>query len=185
MTQYGFFFDQSRCIGCHTCAVACKDWYDIPAGSVNWIRVSEILDGKFPNLKMSYLSIACNHCTNPPCIKSCPNSAIIKREEDGIVLVNQDLCLGYEECGGKCLKSCPWKAPQFKNKNNAKMEKCNLCFTRLEKGQQPICVEACPMYALDVGPIEELKEKYDYNSEAEGFKTNDQINPSIIFKTRK
>ena len=185
MTQYGFYFDQTRCIGCHTCAVACKDWHDIPAGDINWMRVFEILDGKFPDLKMAYLSIACNHCADPPCIRACPTKAITKREEDGIVLVNQDLCLGYEECGAKCLKACPWKAPQFKNMNGAKMEKCNLCFIRLKKGQQTICVEACPMYALDVGPIEELKEKYDYNSEAEGFKTNDQINPSIIFKPKK
>ncbi len=185
MTQFGFYFDQARCIGCHTCAVACKDWNNVDAGSVNWMRVNEILKGKFPNLKMVYLSIACNHCSNPPCIKVCPANAIIKRESDGIVLVNQDACIGYEVCGAKCLKACPWDAPQFANLKKAKMEKCNLCYDRLEKGQQPICVEACPMYAIDVGPIEKLKEKYKYSNEAEGFLYNNRVDPSIIFKSKK
>lgn len=185
MTQYGFYFDQTRCIGCHTCAVACKDWYDTNAGPVNWMRVTEILKGKYPNLKMTYLSIACNHCADPPCVKSCPTSAISKREKDGIVIVNSDKCLGYEECGGKCLKVCPWNAPQFLNHEKAKMEKCNLCFERLEKGKQAICVEACPMFALDVGSIEDLKQKYIYTTETEGFKTTNKFKPSIIFKPKR
>ena len=160
MTQYGFYFDQTRCIGCHTCAVACKDWYDINAGPVNWMRVKEILKGKYPELKMAYISIACNHCADPPCVKACPTNAISKREKDGIVIVNSEKCLGYEKCGAKC-------------------------FERLEKGKQAICVEACPMFALDVGPIDELKQKYNYSTETEGFNSNDKYKPSIIFNPKK
>ena len=185
MTQYGFYFDQTRCIGCHTCAVACKDWYDINAGPVNWMRVKEILKGKYPELKMAYISIACNHCADPPCVKACPTNAINKREKDGIVIVNSEKCLGYKECGAKCLNVCPWNAPQFLNHEKAKMEKCNLCFERLEKGKQAICVEACPMFALDVGPIEDLKQKYIYTMETEGFKSKDNYKPSIIFNPKK
>jgi anaerobic dimethyl sulfoxide reductase subunit B (iron-sulfur subunit) len=184
MTQFGFYFDQTRCIGCHTCAVACKDWNNIEAGPVNWMRVKEILKGKFPNLKMVYLSIACNHCADPPCIKVCPTNAISKRNTDGIVVVNRDNCIGYNACGAKCLKACLWDAPQFLNEKEAKMEKCNLCYTRLENGQQTICVEACPMYAIDVGPIEKLKEKYKHSIEAEGFSYNNRIKPSVIFKPK-
>ncbi|MFW9948710.1 MAG: 4Fe-4S dicluster domain-containing protein [Candidatus Thorarchaeota archaeon] len=184
MTQFGFYFDQTRCIGCHTCAIACKDWNDIDTGPVNWMRVDEILEGKFPNLKMVYLSIACNHCFDPPCIKVCPTKAITKTKSNGIVLVNQKDCIGYQTCGAKCLKACPWDAPQFADLKMAKMQKCNLCYDRLENKQQTICVEACPMYAIDVGPIEKLKEKYKYTNEAEGFIYNKRIKPSIIFNPK-
>ena len=78
MTQTGFYFDQTRCTGCFTCAVACKDWHDIPAGPINWIRVNSIERGEFPKLFLTYLTIACNHCADPPCVKVCPTSAIIK-----------------------------------------------------------------------------------------------------------
>ena len=184
MKQMGFYFNQKRCIGCYTCSIACKDWNDIPAGPVNWRKIKEIEEGKFPNLFLAYLSTACNHCANPPCIKACPSEAIIKREEDGIVIVDSDKCIGKNECGSKCLKVCPWNVPQFSSKENAKMQKCNFCLERLEQGQQTICVEACPMYALDAGPIDELKEKYGEILDAEGFHYNEKIRPSVIYKQK-
>jgi len=153
MTQIGFYFDQTRCTGCFTCAVACKDWHDIQAGPINWIRVISIERGEFPKLFLTYLTIACNHCADP-------------------------------ECGFKCLKVCIWDSPQFSNELNSKMEKCDLCLDRLERGQQTICVEACPMYALDVGPMEKLQEKHGNIVETEGFLNNDKIKPSIIFKPK-
>lgn len=185
MTQIGFYFDQSRCTGCFTCSVACKDWHDIPAGPINWIRINSIERGKFPKLFLTYLTIACNHCADPPCVKACPTSAIMKREKDGIVVVDRDKCIGKDECGFKCLKVCNWDSPQFSNELNSKMEKCDLCLDRLERGQQTICVEACPMYALDVGPIEKLQEKYGNIVETEGFFNNDKIKPSIIFTPKQ
>jgi anaerobic dimethyl sulfoxide reductase subunit B (iron-sulfur subunit) len=184
MKQMGFYFDQTRCTGCYTCSVSCKDWYDIEAGPENWMRIIPIEKGKFPNLTLAYLALACNHCADPPCIKACPVNAIVKRETDGIVIVNEDICLGKTECGSKCLKVCPWDAPQFRNDENAKMRKCNLCFDRLEKGKQTICVDSCPMYALDVGLMEELEQKYGKNVSAEGFQYKEQFKPSIIFKSK-
>ena len=184
MNQIGFYFDQSRCTGCFTCSVACKDWHDIPAGPINWIRVKSIEKGKFPNLFLAYLTISCNHCADPPCVKACPTNAIVKREKDGIVVVDREKCIGKDDCGFKCLKVCPWDSPQFSNELNSKMEKCDLCLDRLEKEQQTICVEACPMYALGVGSIEELQKKYGNNIKAEGFLYNDKIKPSIIFKPK-
>ena len=185
MKQMGFYFDQTRCTGCYTCSVACKDWYDVDAGPENWMRIIPVEKGKFPNLSLSYLALACNHCADPPCIKACPVNAITKREKDGIVIVDQDLCLGKSECGAKCLKVCPWDAPQFSSKENAKMRKCNLCLERIENGKQTICVESCPMYALDVGPLDELQQKYGKNVEAEGFQYNEKFGPSIIFKLKQ
>ena len=179
MIQYGFYFDQTRCIGCHTCSVACKDWHDIPAGPVNWRRVGLIENGKFPDLFVAYTSIACNHCAEPPCVKVCPEKAITKRESDGIVVVDRDKCLGNKECNMRCLNACSWKAPQFGPEDGAKMQKCNLCIERLEKGKAPICVEACPMYALDAGLLEELIKKYGVILEDERFK------PSLLVKKKE
>ena len=185
MTQYGFYIDQTRCIGCYTCAVACKDWHDIDAGPANWMRIKEIEKGKFPNLYLAFLPSACFHCAEPTCLKACPVDAIIKRESDGIVVVNRELCIGKTQCGSKCLNVCPWEAPQFGAEENAKMEKCNLCVDRAKDKKQTICVEACPVYALDVGPIEEIKRKYQTNNEAEGFKSSDKIRPSVVFKPKE
>ena len=185
MTQIGFYFDQSRCIGCHTCSVACKDWHDIDAGPVNWRQVKIIEKGKFPNPFIAYLSISCNHCEDPPCMRVCPVKAISKRNSDGVVIVDHSKCLGNKECEIICLKACPWDCPQFGTEENAKMQKCDLCLERLEQGQNPICVEACPMYALDYGPLEQLREKYGNIAEAEGFSYSEKFKPSIIFKLKE
>lgn len=183
MKQMGFYFDQTRCTGCYTCAVACKDWNDIPVG-IDWRQIKIIEEGTFPKLFLAYLSTSCHHCIDPPCVKACPTEAINKREFDGIVVVNSEKCLGRKDCGSKCLKVCPWGIPQFRVEENAKMEKCDFCLERLEKGQQTICVEACPMFALDAAPLNELKEKYGDVHKAEGFNYYEKIKPSVIFKPK-
>ncbi|MFX1470295.1 MAG: 4Fe-4S dicluster domain-containing protein [Promethearchaeota archaeon] len=183
MKQMGFYFDQTRCIGCYTCSVACKDWHDIPVG-INWRNIKIIENGTFPKLFLAYLSTSCHHCEDPPCVRACPTEAIIKRQSDGIVIVNPEKCIGKKDCGSKCLKVCPWEVPQFRGEENAKMEKCNFCLERLENGQMTICVEACPMYALDAGPIDQLQKKYGDIIEAEGFKYFNKFKPSVIFKPK-
>jgi anaerobic dimethyl sulfoxide reductase subunit B (iron-sulfur subunit) len=184
MTQLGIYFDQTRCTGCYTCVVACKDWHDIQAGSINRMRVTFHEKGSFPNLSAAYLAVACCHCENPPCVTVCPAEAIVKREKDGIVLVDQDKCIGNKECHAACLKACPWDAPQFGPHEGAKMDKCDLCHDRLDKGQQTICVEACPMYALDVMTLTELRGKYGSHVEATGFRYKEKFKPSVVFKEK-
>ena len=185
MTQVGYYFDQTRCTGCYTCAVACKDWHDIAAGPANWMRVSEIENGKFPHPFVAYLASPCYHCANPPCILACPADAISKREPDGIVVVNREKCLGSGECGTLCRNACPWDAPQFGPEENAKMQKCDFCLERLAAGQQPICVESCPMYALDIGPLDELKERYGDAVDAEGFRYSARFEPAVVFRPKR
>jgi len=175
--------DQSRCTGCYTCTVACKDWHDIPAGPVNWRRVVKTEKGKYPHVFLSFHTISCLHCEEPACIAACPVNAIYKRKEDGIVMVDRDLCMGKDDCG-LCLEACPYDAPQFGEEENAKMQKCDFCADRWAEGKKPICVESCPMRALDAGPIEEMREKYGDNVEAEGFFYDSDNLPSIIFKPR-
>jgi len=96
--QRGFYFDQTRCIGCFTCCVACKDWHDIPAGPAHWRRVAPFEEGKFPRPFLAYLSAACYHCEDPLCAVVCPAEAITRRE-DGIVVVDRGKCQESARCG--------------------------------------------------------------------------------------
>ncbi len=185
MTQMGFYFNQTRCTGCYTCAVACKDWYDIDAGPVNRMRIKSIERGEFPDLFAAYLASPCYHCANPPCLKACPDKAILKRESDGIVVVDKEKCSGTGSCPKRCLKACPWDAPQFGPKHDEKMEKCDFCLTRLDQGQQPVCMEACPMFAIDIGPLDQLHKKYGNPVNAQGFSYSERFKPSAVFKPKK
>ncbi|MCP4682802.1 MAG: 4Fe-4S dicluster domain-containing protein [Desulfobacterales bacterium] len=182
--QMGFYFDQTRCTGCSSCRVACKDWNDIPAGPENWMRIHYQEMGKFPNVFVSYMIGACFHCTDPVCVQACPVSAISKRDEDGIVIVDSNVCQGSEECDVKCLKACPYDAPQFGPEKNAKMRKCSFCMDRHLDGKEPICVEACPVRALDTGPLKELEEKYGSKAAAQGFKYSERTKPAIVIKAK-
>lgn len=184
MAQMGIYFDQTRCTGCYTCVVACKDWYDTLEDTVNYMRVGCIERGTFPELFAAYLASPCYHCQAPPCIPACPEQAISKRADDGIVVVDRDRCVGVDQCPKKCLKACPWDAPQFGPEPNAKMQKCRLCLERLAAGQHPICVEACPMFALDVSPLDVLRDRYGDVRAAEGFKARKRIQPSVTFKPK-
>lgn len=157
MTQYGFFFDQSRCYGCKACSVACKDWYDIAPGPEKWMSVYMWETGVFPRPRINVLAFSCGHCDNPVCMAACENGAITKDEKYGAVLVDSDLCQGCRNC----FDACPYGAPKFaSDEPGTKMSKCTMCVDRLENGDMPVCVNACPMRALDFGPIEELVEKY-------------------------
>ncbi len=86
-----------------------------------------------------YLPRICNHCTHPACLEACPRKAIYKREEDGIVLIDQERCRGYRYC----VKACPYKKIYF-NEVKGKSEKCIFCYPRLEKGQVNACAAQCP-----------------------------------------
>ncbi len=182
MTQLGFYFNQTRCIGCHTCAVACKDWHDHQTGKVDWMRIETVEKGTYPHLFLAFMATPCHQCQDPSCLAVCPTEAISKRETDGIVVVDPDLCLGGEQCEKTpCLSACRSKSPQFGPEENPKMQKCDFCLDRLETGKQPICVEACPMFALDIAPLSELRSKYGDEKEAEGFSYSKKIKPAAVF----
>lgn len=182
MPQMAFYFDQTRCIGCYACLIACKDWNNT---ELDWREIICIEKGKFPNLFVAYLSISCFHCENPGCITVCPANAILKREKDGIVVVDEEKCLGKDVCGMPCKDACPYNIPKADVESKMKMQKCNFCLGRLEEGKPPVCVAACPTRALDYGVIEDLTKKYGNIREAEGFSYNLTIKPSIIFKPKK
>lgn len=158
--QMGFYFDQTRCTGCCACRVACKDWFDLPPGEASRMRILYNEEGKWPDVRVKYMIMTCFHCLDPVCIDACDVRALFKRDKDGVVAINTGACTGLDECGGKCLKACPYEVPQFGPEAKAKMWKCDLCVERLSQDKQAICVEACPTRALDVAPLEELRKKY-------------------------
>jgi len=120
-------------------------------------------------------------CIEPTCVPACPVNAISKRELDGIVVVDREACLGKDNCD-MCLQACPYDAPQFGAEENAKMQKCDLCLDRWAENKKPICIDACPLRALDAGPLDELKAKYGDIKEAEGFTYSTEVIPSIVSK---
>ena len=97
MTQYGFFIDQSRCIGCNQCTIACMQWHDIPPGPVKLMRVYQWEKGNFPEIGLKALPVNCYHCENPVCVKACPSGALFKEKKYGAVLVDADKCEGGDE----------------------------------------------------------------------------------------
>ena len=177
--QYGIYFNQNRCTGCFTCTVACRDWHNIPAGPVSRIRIKTLEKGVFPEVFVAFLPVICYHCQEPACVSACPENAVYKRAEDGIVDVDGEMCLGKDDCA-LCLDACPYDIPQFGEEENAGMQKCNLCLERWSEGKKPVCVNGCPTRALDAGPLNELKEKYHEINHAEGFERKETF-PSIIF----
>lgn len=179
MTQYGFFFDQSRCYGCKACSVACKDWHNIDPGPEKWMSVYMWEEGVFPSVRMNILAFNCGHCDDPACLKACENNAIIKDDRTGAVLVDQDKCQGDRNC----FTACPYGAPKFADDNpGTKMSKCTMCLDRLDAGELPVCVASCPMRALDFAPIDELIVKYGDCRQLDGMPQADITNPNWVTK---
>ncbi|MEQ6388920.1 nitrate reductase subunit beta [Bacillaceae bacterium S4-13-58] len=101
-------------------------------------KMQESIKTEFEDVFMMYLPRICEHCINPSCVSSCPSGAMYKRDEDGIVLVDQNACRAWRHC----VTSCPYKKVYFNWKTN-KAEKCTLCYPRIENGQPTVCSETC------------------------------------------
>lgn len=173
--RYVMVVDMKRCIGCHTCAIACKSGNNLP-NEVWWNRVltfggkeMDTPHGKFPNLQKQYLTLACQHCEDPACVKACPAEATYKRE-DGVVMQDYDKCLGCR----LCIMACPYDSVRTYNENNPEyymdfpvgdlpvnpqqkgtVSKCNFCFHRIDKEEQPNCLDVCPAKARFFGDVED------------------------------
>ena len=159
--QYGFHFDAKLCTGCKTCMLACKDYCNLDSASA-YRQVYEMQGGGWTVLPDGtlqqdcfayYVSLACNHCARPACMEVCPTGAM-HRGDFGLVSVDERRCIGC----GYCALSCPYHAPKV-DRLAGHSAKCDGCAARVREGKAPICVEACPVRALDFGPMAELRKR--------------------------
>ena len=179
MAQYGFFFDQSRCTGCKTCAVACKNWYRLPPGPLKYLRTYEYEKGSFPNVRIHFQWVPCYHCEEPVCVTNCAPQAMYKEDKYGAVLIDSEKCDGCRIC----YDVCPYGAPVFESDEvGGKAQKCNMCIDRLELGELPVCVLACPTRALDFGPLSSLMARYGNKSDLEDMPSSRTTKPSVVVK---
>ena len=145
--QYRFHFDATACVGCHCCEVACNEQNNNPA-DIKWRRVGEMEGGEFPAFSQLFNSMSCNHCIDPECLIGCPTSSYIKIEETGIVIHEDDTCIGCQYCTW----NCPYGVPTYHEERKI-VTKCHMCNDRLEEGQTPACVQACPSGAIMIETV--------------------------------
>jgi Fe-S-cluster-containing dehydrogenase component len=180
MVRYGMVINLQQCFGCGSCVMGCRDENVTPPG-VWWATLQVQETGKYPNARITNLPLLCMHCENAPCVDVCPTGASYKRA-DGIVLVDQDKCIGCKYC----IQACPYGArhfieridnyyplvgptpvEQFARSNLVDkvnphadhqigtVEKCTFCEPRLANGQEPACVKNCPFYARVFGDLDD------------------------------
>lgn len=168
MTQLALIIDLNVCVGCSACVTSCKEWntsgeagplvdlnpYSKDPTGTFFNRVQSFEIGEYPNTETVHFPKSCLHCEEPPCVPVCPTGASYKREEDGIVLVDYDKCVGCKYCSW----ACPYGAREI-DENEKVMKKCTLCVDRIydtrlrEDRRQPSCVLACPTSARIFGDV--------------------------------
>jgi len=178
--QHGFFFTADNCIGCHACEAACSEKNENPA-HLAFRSVGYVEGGSYPDYKRMNISMACNHCDDPVCLKGCPTGAYTKHAEYGAVLQDPETCFGC----GYCTWVCPYNAPQL-DPVKGRVSKCNMCVDRLEVGLKPACVSACVGNALDFGVIEDTpKNRQQCKTSIPGFPDPEITHPNIRFQQTK
>lgn len=178
--QHGFHFTADNCIGCHACEAACSEKNENPA-HIAFRSVGYVEGGSYPDYKRMNISMACNHCDDPVCMKGCPTKAYTKHVEYGAVLQDPETCFGC----GYCTWVCPYNAPQL-DPIEGQVSKCNMCVDRLEVGLKPACVSACLGNALNFGVIENTPENREQTlTQIPGFPDPSITNPNIRFQQTK
>ena len=169
---YGFFTDTSVCIGCKACEVACKQWNQLDGNAPafgdgydntgnldaqNWRHVSfvdnvpAVTSGAGQGTAWLMMSDVCKHCQHASCLDVCPTNAIIRTEFD-TVYIQPDVCNGCRDC----IAACPYDVIGF-NEDSGVVQKCTLCYDRLQGGLEPACAKACPTESIMFGTVEELR----------------------------
>lgn len=152
--RYGMLVDLNRCIGCYACQVSCKAEYDLPLG-VFRCEVETFQSGHYPDIRKFFAPRLCNQCDNAPCIEACEEKDAIMKTPDGVVVINRNNCPEHIECK-KCYELCPYDAIDI-NPLTGKAEKCDFCYSRLRRGEQPVCVMSCMGKAIIFGDINDKK----------------------------
>ncbi len=149
MTRKTLVIDLDSCVGCHSCAVVCKQENNVGLGTFYNKVLTIGPTGTFPNLEMYYLPVGCQHCEKPQCVTVCPTGASFKRE-DGIVLVDHSKCIGCRYC----IMACPYGVRTY-DESKGVIEKCTLCAHLVDAGRKPACVFHCPGQARFFGDLDD------------------------------
>ncbi len=184
MARMKFLCDASRCIDCDGCTVICKNANDVPRG-IHRRRVVTIREGQDGETS---ISMACMHCSDPPCAAVCPTEAFYQRD-DGLVLHSKEKCIGC----GYCLFACPFGAPAFPRESafgsKGVMDKCTFCAggpeenfssaekkkygsNRIAEGKLPACVTACATKALMGGDAQDIAKAFKKRAMSRGSELN-------------
>jgi len=139
MSKYLVVLNQDKCIGCRACEIICKVKNKGALGKLFQTRHVKIGN----RVNIVHFFMPCFHCEQPWCVEACPAEAMVRRDEDGIVVINNDNCHGCVAC----VTACPWGVPQV-NESNGAVVKCDLCIDLIKQGIEPACVTGCPTKAL-------------------------------------
>jgi phenylacetyl-CoA:acceptor oxidoreductase subunit 1 len=208
--RYVMAVDLRRCVGCQTCTAACKNANATQPG-VQWRRVLDIETGEFPDVRRTFLPVACMHCENPPCMAVCPTGATGKRADDGLVTIDYDVCIGC----ANCVMACPYDArtiahearyaygkpmasetARFDPARLSVATKCTFCKERIDQaaatGQTPgvdpdvtpACVNSCISGALHFGDITDPQSNVSrLLASTKSFRMHEELgtNPSVFY----
>ena len=183
MARYAMVIDLQKCVGCQACTVACNSEWEVPAGYARTHVRFAGPAGVFPNLAASPYVAQCNHCDQPSCVPACPTGATYQ-SENGIVSINRELCIGC----GLCVDACPYDA-RFLNPVLNKVDKCDFCASRVEKGLQPACVATCIAHAKFFGDLEDTHGEVFRMVYEQGARRNEtaavHLGPNVYYLGRK
>jgi Fe-S-cluster-containing dehydrogenase component len=158
MTQYSIVTDLNKCVGCLACSVACKTVNDVPIGNF-WNKTLRIGPNAAPagklDAEMYFLTVGCQHCEDPECVKVCPTQASYKRE-DGTVQIDKSKCIGCQFC----VMACPYGV-RYLNIDERVVVKCSLCEQLIAQGELPQCVSQCGGRARFFGDLEQGYETFE------------------------
>ncbi len=159
MAKWGMAIDITKCNACYSCVVACKDEYwdndYIPYSAAQpkhgqfWMDIVKKEGGTYPHIRVSYMPIPCMQCDAAPCVKAAKDGAVCKRP-DGIVIIDPEKAVGQRQI----VDACPYGAI-FWNEDKQLPQKCTFCVQRLEEGNIPKCVQACPSKAMIFGDLDD------------------------------
>lgn len=179
MKRVGFYFNSAQCKGCKTCQVACKKRNGLPIG-INYRQVHTFEVGAYPDASWYHVSVTCNHCKNPACVRACPTGAMYKSDEDGTVQHDDGVCIGCQQC----VNSCPYGVPRYFPELKI-VGKCYACKDTREADGAPTCVASCPQRALEFGPFEELAAAHpDAIADIACFPASTETDPSVLVDVR-
>ncbi|BAK44867.1 4Fe-4S dicluster domain-containing protein [Eggerthella sp. YY7918] len=196
---YSMLIDLKRCVGCQACVTRCKSANATPPNVLR-SRVDRIVEGTYPDTVKQIIPMLCMQCENPPCVEICPQKATYKREEDGVVVVDKEKCIGCESCTTVCpygarylidlssgyfgAKFTEYEEIAYQRMVDHTIDKCDFCLSRTAEGTtpEPACCVACVAGARVFGTQEDI-EKLVTESDRDAIKLMEEegTGPTVVY----